>query len=110
MSERKERALKKKKWLRGGIEPDPPRRIKKKRKKNFVLQHYTEKYLPWRQWVGGKKEPIGMEWRNLGKYVMLEDAIKAARDMKHRGLYKADSLRIINAKTKETIWDDERAE
>lgn len=107
----KERALIKKKYRRGGIEPDPPRKgYNRSRKKQFVLQHYTRKWN-YRQFLLDDKWiwecPEEYEWSNWKKFTTFKDAVKSGEDNSTRGLYKENPWRIIDLKTGKIVWEVE---
>ena len=106
-----ERALKKKNYKRGGIEPDPPKKgHNRSKKKQFVLQYYGRKCKFNRiqldnKWVYRRSDE--WEWGNWGKFVKLEDAIKSGKANSSRGIYREHPWRIIDIKTKEVLWEVE---
>lgn len=95
MSEWKERAIKKKDYRRGGLEPDPPKRRRSiKQHKPFKLQY---------KWSFSKN------WSTQGKYKTFDIALEVARKDVQKWLgrvYTSNEYipyRIINTDTGEII-------
>lgn len=108
MSEWKERALQKKKYRRGGIEPDPPRVRHKKYRKPFRLEYFYKGY---------KDSMIGClrpHWGRWGKYRKFEDAEKAMeqklRTSAPYGIPMYSKWRIVDTRTSKVIAEREVSE
>lgn len=103
MSDWKKEGLKKRKYRRGGVEPEPPKMRHKSRKKPFKLEYSCagDGRLDslFRRWLRNRPE-----WLHQGRYVKLDDAIKAAKDQVHKGFH--EKWRIIDTRTKEVVWDN----
>jgi hypothetical protein len=94
MDDWKARAVQKKDYRRGGLEPDPPRVRKKKDKtpKIFKVE---------RRW-----NMCGLEWWGCDSYLTLEMAMSIVKDMARKDyLSTTKRYRIINRITKEILWE-----
>ena len=103
MDEWKARAVKKKDWRRGGIEPDPPKKGESKRQLPKIYKVEYKWKIPWCR---------DDSWRGWSCYREFQLALNNIEKMKREAtrykqeqtLYKA--FRIIHKKTKEVLFEE----